>query len=58
MTEEIKANDWSKGIHNLSAPNRVPEGFARDMLNLYPAGGRLTLRPGTEEIYAGTAVPA
>ena len=56
MTEEIKANDWSKGIHNLSAPNRVPEGFARDMLNLYPAGGRLTLRPGTEEIYAGTAV--
>ena len=56
MTEEIKANNWSKGIHNLSAPNRVPAGFARDMLNLYPAGGRLTLRPGTDEVYSGTEV--
>lgn len=53
MTEEVRLNDWSKGANNVAAASRLPEGFARDMLNLYPAGGRLTLRPGTEAVYAG-----
>jgi len=54
--KETKSNNWGGGINNRAHATRIPEGFARDMLNLYSAGGKMSLRPGTTKVYAGTNV--
>jgi hypothetical protein len=52
-----KKFDWSKGANNLASSDRLPEGFVRHAVNLDPLpGGRLALRAGYEQVYAGTAV--
>jgi hypothetical protein len=57
MTTFRTTSDWSKGANNLSPKDRLPEGFVRHAVNLDPLpGGRLALRAGYEQIYAGTAV--
>ena len=57
MTTFRITNDWSKGANNLSPKDRLPEGYVRHAINLDPLpGGRLALRAGYEQIYAGTAV--
>ena len=54
--DEVKFDNWTKGINNLANASRLPEGFARDMLNFYPAGGKLALRPGVSSVYSGVNV--
>lgn len=48
---------WSRGSNNVAPSDRLPEGFVRHAVNIDPLpGGRLKLRAGYEQIYAGTAV--
>lgn len=54
-------NNWSSGSGVNGANNRarsgsLPEGFVRDLLNLIPAGGGLSLRPGYEKVLSGTRI--
>lgn len=45
----VRFNDWSSGANNAAQENRLPEGAARELVNLDPArGGTLELRPGFE----------
>jgi len=49
MSQLIPDNNWSKGASNLAAADRVPDGFAREIINLDPnPGGELSLRSGYE----------
>lgn len=53
MTEKL--NNWSKGSNNIDHPERLPEGFARSVVNLdVVPGGRLELRPGFSPKYEGS----
>jgi hypothetical protein len=46
---------WVGGNHNLT--RRVPDGFLLDSVNVdVSAGGLISLRPGFEKVYSGTAV--
>lgn len=57
MTENTIKSNWSKGANNLATVDRLPEGYARNLVNVDPhPGGRLDLRAGYEKIYPGTAV--
>lgn len=53
---EVKFENWAGGINNRAPDNRLPEGFVRDLLNLYPVGATLQLRPGADKVYDGTNV--
>lgn len=49
--------NWEKGANNIASSDRLPAGFARDILNADPTpGGRLELRIGYERVYDGAAV--
>jgi hypothetical protein len=53
MDEEIKG--WAGGINNRANFREIPQGFARDLVNLDPLeGGALGLRSGFEQRYAAT----
>lgn len=58
MTENVMMRDWSGGINNLAPPNRLPEGFVRDLLNLDPVGGNVEMRTGYELVLPGTGCRA
>ncbi len=48
--------DFSKGSNNIAHPERLPDGFARSIVNMdIVPGGRLVLRNGMERVYQGTA---
>ena len=56
MATEI-LNNWSRGANNIASKDRLPEGAVRHAVNLDPLpGGRLSLRAGYEQVYAGTDV--
>lgn len=49
--------NWEKGANNVASVDRLPVGYARNIVNADPlSGGRLDLRTGYEKVYAGTAV--
>lgn len=49
--------DWSKGSNNVAHPERLPDGFARSVINMDVRDGRLELRQGMQQVYAAnTAV--
>lgn len=57
MTTFRTTSDWGKGANNLAPKDRLPEGFVRHAVNVDPLpGGRMALRAGYEQVYAGTAV--
>lgn len=40
-----RTDDWAKGANNIAKPERLPEGFVRELVNLDPSeGGQLSLR--------------
>lgn len=40
-----RKDSWGKGANNLDKPDRLPEGFARNLVNLEPSeGGQLSIR--------------
>lgn len=44
--DSVRRNNWSAGSNNIAQPHRLPEGYARRLVNLEPAdGGTLELRP-------------
>lgn len=44
-------DQWPLGANNVAAPNRLPEGFVREMHNLVPhADGMPRLRPGYDRL--------
>lgn len=52
-----KRSNWSRGANNIASKDRLPEAFVRHAVNLDPLpGGRLALRAGYEQVYAGGAV--
>ena len=57
MTKFVATQAWAKGANNISAKDRLPEGFVRHAVNLDPLpGGTLKLRTGYEQVYAGAEV--
>ena len=50
---DIKRNVFS-GTNNVAHPERLPEGFARAIVNMDVHDGRLALREGLKRIYEGT----
>lgn len=57
MSDSNLTSDWSKGANNIAAKDRLPEGFARDIVNADPTpGGKLELRIGYSKLYTGTDV--
>lgn len=57
MISEAAFQNWPGGIDNKSRPNRIAEGYARDLLNLDP-GPTLKSRIGYEKVVSGTNVRA
>lgn len=56
MTGFRKVQNWGKGSNNVDNPERLPEGFARSIVNMDTVpGGRLTLREGLTLVYQDTA---
>lgn len=48
----IRTDNWSKGANNVANPERLPDGFVRELVNLDPTeGGQLELRAQEELIY-------
>ena len=44
---QTRADSWVKGANNIAKPERLPEGFVRELVNLDPAGGgQLEMRAG------------
>ncbi|MBD1554770.1 hypothetical protein [Pseudomonas typographi] len=57
MADLIPRNNWSLGINNRAPWRSLPEGSARDIVNLDPMpGGGIALRRGYQQVYAGSAV--
>lgn len=53
MTTSDRQNNWSKGANNRARPNRLPEGFYRDSVNVNPSqDSSLRLRPGFRQVTA------
>lgn len=50
-------DSWAAGANNIAAKDRLPDSTVRHAVNLDPTpGGRLSLRAGYEQVYAGTDV--
>ena len=44
---QTRADSWVNGANNIAKPERLPEGFVRELVNLDPAGGgQLEMRAG------------
>lgn len=57
MSDSNLTSDWSKGANNIAGVDRLPEGFARDILNADPTpGGKLEMRIGQAKAYTGVDV--
>lgn len=57
MTDFRQLRAWANGANNIASKDRIPEGFIRHGVNVDPLpGGRIGLRAGYEQVYAGTAV--
>lgn len=57
MSRSVPKGDWSKGANNISPADRLPDGFARSIVNADPTpGGKLVMRAGYERLYSGTNV--
>lgn len=53
--ETARFSSWPKGSNNIDHPERLPDGFARSIINMDVVhGGRLELRPGYVPVYEGT----
>ena len=47
----IRTDNWAKGANNIARPERLPEGFSRELVNLDPTeGGQLELRADYERV--------
>lgn len=54
-----KRNNWSRGANNQSEARRLPEGFARELVNVDPLpGGTLELRTGYRKLTGGDNIRA
>lgn len=52
---EIRTDNWAKGANNLAKPERLPDGFVRQLSNLDPsADGELSLRAGFTGLVAAS----
>lgn len=52
-----RVSGWARGANNRAASTALPEGFARDLVNLDARpDGTMALRPGQRKIYDGEAV--
>jgi hypothetical protein len=55
--EYPKESDWSLGANNMADPDRLPENFVRDAINMDARDdGKLTLRNGARKIYEGVDI--
>lgn len=51
----VRKDNWAKGANNLAKPERLPEGFVRELVNLDPTdGGQLELRGDYERVHQAT----
>lgn len=51
----LRTDNWANGANNVAKPERLPEGFVRDLVNVDPTeGGQLDLRAGYERIVETT----
>lgn len=54
---DIRTDNWAKGANNLARPERLPEGFARHLVNLDPsAGGQLDMRARAAQVVPASAM--
>lgn len=52
--ESKKHTSWAGGTNNVADPERLPEGYARAVVNLdVTSGGKLCQRQGMQRIYEG-----
>lgn len=49
----VRRDTWALGANNVAPPERLPEGFARDLVNLDPAAGALNLRASYSQVVGG-----
>lgn len=48
---DIRTDSWVNGANNVAKPERLPEGFVRDLVNLDPTeGGQLELRADSRRV--------
>lgn len=57
MADSKFFTNWEKGANNVVQADRLPDGYARAVVNADPCpGGPLNLRTGYERVYQGTNV--
>lgn len=54
---DIRTDSWVNGANNVAKPERLPEGFVRDLVNLDPTeGGQLELRADSRRVLEAVAM--
>lgn len=53
--DPLRSDNWAKGANNIAKPERLPEGYARELLNLDPLeGGQLGQRADYAQVIVAT----
>lgn len=57
QSSPTRSDNWAKGANNIAKPERLPEGFVRDLVNLDPTeGGQLELRADSRRVLEAAAM--